>query len=138
MYYALFHALAAAGAAPFAAGARALENQVVRAYAHGPMRKVCERYLRSSTRPFQPPLDALNTPAPDAMVIDIAEAFVVLQEARHMADYDLSAGIEVDEANELFLSLTTALDHLRLVRHQPASVVFLTALLLDDRWTRRG
>ncbi len=72
------------------------------------------------------------------MLVEIADAFIRLQEARHTADYNLSADIGLDEANELYLVLLTALGNLANVGTQPATVVFLTALLLDDRWTRRG
>jgi hypothetical protein len=83
-------------------------------------------------------LEALNHPAPHGMLVEIADAFIRLQEARHTADYNLSADIGLDEANELYLVLLTALGNLANVGTQPATVVFLTALLLDDRWTRRG
>ena len=72
------------------------------------------------------------------MLIEIADAFIRLQEARHTADYDLNDELSIDEASELHLVLETALENLARVEDQPATVIFLAALLLDDRWTRRG
>lgn len=108
-YYGLFHRLTTAGSMPFAASGDALRFQVARAFSHLAMRKVCDAYVRSPARPFPASLRRLNPVAPDRRLSAVAGAFAQLQEGRHAADYDLSTAIEIR-----------------------------AALLLADRWTRRG
>ncbi len=138
LYYALFHRLAASGASRFASGGLPLENRVGRAYNHTPMRHVCERYLRSPAQPFKDPLSSLNLPAPSSRLTDVVDAFLRLQEARHTADYDLSTAISYDEASELLDLSQKAHISFDAIEKQPATIVFLAALLFDDRWARKG
>ena len=138
-YYALFHALTVAGAQSLAQGNSPLQSQVARAFNHTAMRKVCDAYVRSPTRPFQQPGVAhLNPVAPDLRLSGIAAAFAELQEARHAADYDLTYVIDLSDARLLVDLADAALADLTVIQPLPNTQTFLTALLLADRWTRRG
>ena len=137
-YYGLFHRLTTAGSMPFAAYGDTLRLQVARAFSHSAMRKVCDAYVRSPTRPFPASLQHLNPAAPDQRLSAIAETFAQLQEGRHAADYDLSTVITAQYAAELVRLAETALADFDAIQSLPETTTFLAALLLADRWTRRG
>lgn len=137
-YYALFHCLTSAGSQIFLSGGDPLRNQVTRAFNHTAMRKVCDAYVRSPIRPFPPPLDQLNPGVPNARLINVAATFARLQDARHTADYDLAALVEYAATAQLVRAADAALTDFAAVQALPETQVFLTALLLADRWTRRG
>jgi hypothetical protein len=137
-YYGLFHRLTTAGSMPFAVGGEPLRFQAARAFSHSAMRKVCDAYIRSPARPFPPGLEHLSPSPPDRRLIEIARAFARLQEGRHVANYDLSAVNKASYAAELVGFAETALTDFDAIQFLPETTVFLTALLLADRWTRRG
>ena len=137
-YYGLFHRLTTAGSMLFATGGEPLRFQAARAFNHGAMRKVCDAYVRSPARPFSPGLEQLNPSAPDQRLIGVADAFAQLQEGRHAADYDLSLMIQAVYAVGLIRMAEAALADFDAIQSLPETTVFLTALLLADRWTRRG
>lgn len=137
-YYGLFHRLTTAGSMPFAVGGEPLRFQAARAFSHVAMRKVCDAYVRSPARPFPPGLEQLSPSPPDQRLVEIALAFTRLQEGRHLADYDLSAVIKASYVAELVAMAETALADFDAIQALPETIVFLTALLLADRWTRRG
>lgn len=138
LYYGLFHLLAAAGSDFFATGGPALKNQIARAFAHTTMQKACKRYVNDPRKPFKQALEALAPIPPDQRLASIADAFLKLQEARHEADYDLSAHITIKFGREMSRIAAQAARDFAAVRSLPETTVFLAALLLDDRWTRRG
>ncbi len=137
-YYGLFHRLTTAGSMPFAAGGEPLRSQATRAFGHTAMRKVCDAYVRSPERPFPPGLAPLNPRDPNPRLIRVASAFALLQEGRYIADYDLSAVIQTAYAARLVGLAETALADFDAIQSFPETTVFLAALLLADRWTRRG
>ncbi len=102
------------------------------------MRKICDAYIRSPARPFPPGLEYLSPSPPDKRLIEVAFAFSRLQEGRHVADYDLFTVIEAAYTSELVAMAETALANFDAIQSLPETTVFLTALLLADRWTRRG
>ena len=137
-YYGLFHRLTTAGSMPFAVGGEPLRFQATRAFSHTAMRKVCDAYVRSPARPFPTGLEKLSPNPPDKRLIGMALAFARLQEGRHSADYDFSVVIEPQYAAELVLLAETALADFDAIQSFPETTVFLAALLLAERWTRRG
>lgn len=137
-YYALFHQLTSAGSAAFIAGGESLRFQATRAFSHAAMRKVCDAYVRSPSAPFSAKLAHLNRRPPNSQLITVATAFGRLQEGRHTVDYDLLAVIEFEDAAQLVKLSETALADFEIVKSLPDTIVFLTALLLADRWTGRG
>ena len=136
--YGLFHTLALAGSGIYAAGGERLRFQVTRAFSHTAMRKVCAAYVRSPAKPFTAGLEHLNRRPPSPELIVVAQAFELLQEGRYTADYDLLAVFELEDVAELVAASAKAAQAFQAVRTMPDTVVFLTALLLADRWTRRG
>lgn len=68
----------------------------------------------------------------------IAVTFAELQDARHAADNEMSASYEFQFAAQLVNLAATALEDFDAVQHLPETTVFLIALPLADRWTRRG
>lgn len=137
-YYGLFHRLTTAGSMLFAIGGEPLRFQAARAFSHTAMRKICDAYVRNPARPFSSGLEHLNPSTPDQRLIDVANAFARLQEGRHAADYDLSPVIKTSYAAELVRIAETALADFDAIEAQSETTLFLTALLLADRWTRRG
>ena len=137
-YYAVFHALTSAGSRMIAPGNAVLQNQVARAFNHGAMRKVCDAYMRSASRPFPPHLAQLNPAAPDMRLTQVADAFGHLQDARHAADYDLLSAVTLADAVRLLAAGDLAITNFQAIEPLPDTQVFLTALLLADKWTRRG
>ncbi len=102
------------------------------------MRKVCDAYARFPLKQFPVSLQYLNPQSPPPQLIRIARAFEVLQEGRHEADCDPSAIIEFENAAELVRLCRSAFQDFEAVKTLPETTVFLTALLLADRWGRRG
>lgn len=137
-YYGLFHALALAGSSAFAGGGERLRLQATRAFSHTAMRKVCGAYVRSPRKPFPVGYEHLNAPPPNPELIVVAQAFELLQDNRFIADYDLLATFGFEDAERLVELAEEALTALDAVRTRPDTTIFLTALLLADRWTRRG
>jgi hypothetical protein len=137
-YYGLFHALTFAGSTVFASGGESLRSQAARAFSHTAMRKVCSAYVRSPLKPFPAGYEHLNEHLPSPELIVVARTFELLQENRFIADYDLLAMFDFQDAKRLVNLSEEALMALETVRTRPGTTVFLTALLLADRWTRRG
>lgn len=137
-YYGLFHLLIEQASGLFAPLDPRLRGQISRAYSHGTMRKTREEFWRGRSGRFSPPLDALVTGPLDARLATIASDFLQLQEARQIADYDLSDTLNYSYAIEKVEQAHSAAQMLISIDHLPQTAVFLTALLLGDRWTRRG
>ncbi len=102
------------------------------------MRKVCDAYVRSPSNPFPVGLEHLSQRPPPPQLVAIARAFGLLQESRHAADYDLFVTFEFEDAAEFVQLCRSAFNDFEVVKTLPETTIFLTALLLADRWTRRG
>lgn len=152
-YYALFHLMihdAAAIAAPgLPAGLRAL---VARAMAHQDMKIVCRgffngnaAYLKSiapgAKKPFRtseiPPttLSLLKLPLEPELVL-VTRAFVQLQEARHDADYNMTATLTRSEVLFVTKLAHDAFAAWARTKSTPNATVFKSALLLQKNWGR--
>jgi hypothetical protein len=130
-YYAVFHLLSGEGATRLSPPQRLLRAQVARAFAHRDMREVCRQVAAGSLSTMTAPL--LSDPLEDELR-EVADAFVELQNARHSADYDLSASFDrfavlqtVDMARKVFAAWAV-------VKNRPNASVFLAALLLQRQW----
>jgi hypothetical protein len=102
-YYAVFHALAKTAADCIAGTDRAARSQgawrqVYRSLNHGPARTACER--REVTQLFP------------AAIQDFANAFRVLQLARHSADYDPMIRLSKSEVLQHIQNAETAIARL--------------------------
>lgn len=135
-YYALFHLLidqAASACAP--AVPTVLHFRVQRAFDHGKMKAVCRSAtggtLPSSIAPLLNPMRSY--PVPLKLV---ASAFIQLQEARQEADYDTIKRFSRADTQQLIALAEQAFSTWDEVKGTPAANVFLTALLLQDKWDR--
>jgi hypothetical protein len=138
LYYGLFHRLTSEAAAAFKHGGAPLITQAARAFSHTTMRKVCDIYAKSKTRRLPAPLDKVTSEIPDPRLVQVADIFVSLQEARHSADYDMAATIDRAEVVTLLEMAEYAQWKLDEICPLPETTVFLTALLLFDRWPKRA
>ncbi|MBC7807158.1 MAG: hypothetical protein H7145_13530, partial [Akkermansiaceae bacterium] len=88
-YYAVFHLLTEESARFLIAGdaKRALRQQVQRAFDHGAMRQYCRTFSGGSLPAAVAPL--LPVPVSPELRL-VAQHFVLLQDARHIADYDVA------------------------------------------------
>ena len=130
-YYAVFHMLLDEAVAALVVNAE-LRFLLARAFNHGDMEKAC--------RPFA----AGNLPAHLSAVISavpadlqtVARMFIKLQEVRHDADYNRRARYRRQQALDAVADAQTAFDAWTRVRSSAEAKVFLTSLLVGDRWRR--
>jgi hypothetical protein len=114
-YYALFHPLLDAVAREVVSGQGQyqLRGLVARSCQHGAMKGFCQTIVNSDGKKLPVPAnDLLDRPLSSALV-DVANAFVELQQARHEADYDLSRRIARDDVQELLEVADQAFHSLR-------------------------
>lgn len=132
-YYALFHLLTSESARRLTPAAPPrLMSQVSRAFEHATMRHVCKSLLT--------PGSALITTfrlSPTDDLREVAEAFSSLQDARHMADYDLSSNLDRNDAVLKIRLAESAFAAWRRMRAKDEANVFLVALLMKKEWPRR-
>lgn len=97
------------------------------------MKDVCKSFANGSLQ--QSTKGAIALPL-EAQLTSVASTFVELQEARHLADYDVTS--RFDRATVLLLVRTAeqAFADWRAVRKRPNAKVFLAALLLQKQWGR--
>lgn len=135
-YYALFHHITEAVAEHvLPSGSEEERAAVRRALVHGRVRGACEAISRepeghASGRKRPRDASLLATAAAEERVLRVAQAFVVLVEQPHAADYDpLSSWSRVDVLNSVALA-RRAIDHLDAVRGgAPANATFTLLLL---------
>jgi hypothetical protein len=136
-YYAAFHCLAESVAGQVAPGRRAdMRALVRRAVEHGAMRSVARSFASGAPAAIYAP--TLEVPL-DADLLRLADGFIQLQEARHVADYDLSRNLSREFAE-------TCIGLGRQVLRRDAKLraakstnyeVFLLALLLQKNLDKR-
>lgn len=138
-YYALFHLLLDAVAREVVSGQgqEALRGLVSRSCQHGAMKDFCQTIVKSDGQKLPMPAnDLLDRPLSPALV-DVANAFVELQQARHEADYDLSRRIARDDVQELLEVADQAFDSLRSIDKKALQRrLFLLGLMFHQRWNR--
>ena len=137
-YYGLFNAITKAGADLLAGSSPALHTLIARSFEHRAARRVCEVFRTPASQPFLRLYGPLLPQGPDARLHLVADAFCRLQEARQTADYDIAAPFSTSDARADVQAATKAVADWAAIQHTPEAHVFLTALLLADRWTRRG
>jgi hypothetical protein len=87
-YYAVFHLLAAEGSEMLAPNVdKSTLHLIQRWFDHGEMKKTCGKF---SVSPLTTPLKELLGETASADLHRVVRTFIVLQEARHSADYDMS------------------------------------------------
>ena len=131
-YYALFHFLADEGVKRLTSSSPH-QDILARAFAHTEMRKSCHLYLKT---PLPPSAVPLLGPAIPHELKEIATAFIDLQDLRHDADYNRGRVYEIGEARDAVDSAAEAVRKWDDVRDTRDAQVFLSLLLLGDRWNR--
>jgi uncharacterized protein (UPF0332 family) len=119
-YYALFHLLVDEATTRLVAVA-SLRPRIARSFDHKIMRMVCQDYgkLTSNSAGQKVPQE----------IRSIADEFIVLQLARHEADYDTSAIITQARADTEVLRAELAFLDWARVQFDPAAETFLAELL---------
>lgn len=128
-YYALFDALSwEAAALLVAVKNHELRATMRRVFAHGDMRQVSEYFaLRKGFAPILKPLVTLPI---EPALQEVAEAFVGLQEQRHVADYNFNASMSRTDARFAIDLARRALTSWSGVRGSANANVFLLAFVL--------
>ena len=125
-YYAVFHVIVDAVVRCLTKPSdNKLRHQLQRAYNHGTMKVVCQNLNL---------LNAIATLPLEPQIVDIASAFVDLQQARHEADYDYSITFIRTDVLQKIARADTALANWKAVHNVPNARVFLAALLLQRQW----
>ena len=101
------------------------------------MRKICD-LIANDKSAGKTMLEAMLPGTFSDALVRVCRAFTTLQEARHAADYDLAVAPSLAGAKALRTICLSALSDWNEVRETPEATVLLTALLLSDKWTRRG
>jgi hypothetical protein len=135
-YYALFHQLVADAAAQLAPLADQ-QDVLARAFAHTEMKKGCQLFLKSPV-PSQA-LKLIGAVVPMELK-SVEGTFVSLQELRHDADYNRGRETPFTKSDALDAigRVEAAFRDWARVRGTPLAHVFLSLLLLGERWNRGG
>jgi hypothetical protein len=131
-YYSLFHFLLhEATQLLFPARPAALRGRASRAFTHSEAKNVCEIFAREKGG-----IKELTTDPLEQQLTEIAGSFVELQEARHRADYDLMHTFDRIQVIGYVDDTRLAIAKWKAIKHNPNANVFLTALLIHNRWNR--
>ena len=133
-YYAVFHLLAGEAASQASPGSpRGLRERVQRALAHETMKQAANAFQAANLPRHV--ASVAPTPVPQEIVA-IATSFVLLQEARHRADYALTEQFDrtrvqalVNEAEQVFRLWDR-------VRDTDDARVFLASLIFWKLWSK--
>ena len=107
----------------------ALRLQVRRAVNHQELKQACQRFAASA-----PAIAHLLNGPIEGQLIQVASAFVQLQEQRHKADYDLFETFERVAVLRRIAQVRNAFAAWKAVKHSPNAKVFLAALFFQGRW----
>jgi hypothetical protein len=134
-YYALFHLLTQHGSRRVTATG-ALQPVIARAFNHGDMKQVSQLFARGQVPGSLAGLAPSIPIPPDLM--DVAQAFIELQQARHTADYNLTRGSTFTRstARAWVRQARDAIAAWDRVRTDPAAEVYLIAMLLHQKLGR--
>lgn len=138
-YYALFHLLTEAAAREFIRGrdtASAAQRAIVRrAFTHSGLRKTCASWWGSEQHGHVPDgwRDAVGADDVTADLQFVADSLVEVQQARHVADYDVSRAFSREDALDLVQRTEHAFQAWERVTAggRPERRAFLLALLVQ-------
>jgi uncharacterized protein (UPF0332 family) len=138
-YYAVFHLLIDEASklvlpANAPAGSR---SRVGRTFSHAEMKRVSQAFsspARGRTDEVSKLVQASPPVPPD--LINVAKAFVDLQEARHEADYNTAIRYTRQEATTIVASARSAFEAWRRIRSYPMTRTHLIALIVWKKWDR--
>jgi uncharacterized protein (UPF0332 family) len=129
-YYALFHLLTSDAADRLVTGAGKEELRAVlrRAFEHTIMFQACREVTKQGAGKLEKAMGGATVPL---ALMDVAQAFIVLQQARHEADYDISLSFTRLEVLDMVALSEKAFVNWRAVRKTIPADVFVTALLAN-------
>jgi uncharacterized protein (UPF0332 family) len=126
-YYALFHLLVHEAAERWSARPAARLG-LERAFKHDNMKEVSRVVWTGSWKSWSTPQLAVPVE-----LKKFAEAFVRLQEARHLADYDNAKVWKFTEVDQWFAQARTAFENWQKIQTDPAADEYLLALLIGKK-----
>lgn len=101
------------------------------------MKEICQTYRRvSPTSSLPRHLLDLHTAPLEPEFVRIADAFVELQEARHIADYDVVTPFDRNDVIQKIDSAERAFSDWNAIRGSANANVFAAALLLNSYWKK--
>ena len=127
-YYAMFH-LIVGEAITRIVGDPTLRSRVARSFQHDRMKQVCQEYS-DANKDAAGQLKIRTGAIIPAQLQNIGNAFVLLQNARHLADYDLDAALTHAEADNHVVTAEIAFLDWTTIQTDPAAGVFLTEVFL--------
>lgn len=132
-YYSLFHFLIKEAMSNFVEDVQ-LRSKVARAFQHGSMRSVCERYSPKNPDPrtgsyVVPESQGFPSQVIATEVRLIAATFTALHEARERSEYDDAATIQYSEAQDAVERVEQAFQAWLTVQAEASAVNFLQELL---------
>lgn len=139
-YYAIFHLLSAAVAEQMSPDTPSgLRGRTQRALDHSSMVNAAKQFRKQGGPPPGIPKDIdLRNPTSQELA-NVADAFVVLQEARHLADYDIldyNRQISLRWAQDCVEKAENAFRDWRMEMNSQGAKVFLASLILGQRWNK--
>jgi len=130
-YYALFHLLIDASTRFMVTSQREeLRKQLTRSYDHGHMEKAARAFAAPAANN---PWRALLAQPPSAALVDVASTFIMLQEQRHEADYDLSRPFTRSATKASIARARTAFASWNSIAGTEEGDIFVVALLIRAR-----
>lgn len=126
-YYALYHLLVHEATTRLVA-IPSLRPRIARAYDHKSIKLVCQEYDTLAKNATGQLITSAGQVVPRGLK-EIASQFVLLQQARHQADYDTAATITPEQAEAEVLRAEFAFLEWEVVKADPAADTFLAELL---------
>lgn len=139
-YYAIFHLLSAAVAEQISPDTPpGLRGRTQRALEHSSMVNAAKQFRKQGVPPSAIPRDIdLGSPTSQERA-NVADAFVVLQEARYLADYDIldsNRQISLRWAQDCVEKAENAFRDWKMEINSEGAKVFLASLVLGQKWNR--
>jgi hypothetical protein len=126
-YYALFHLLVIEAAQRWD-GSTEARLSLERAFNHSDMKKISEAVSKGSWKGWRIPQEPISKE-----LQDVAEAFVRLQEARHLADYANTKSWTSTEVEARLDDARAAFESWERIQSIPAAHEYLLALLIGKK-----
>jgi len=133
-YYALLHRIIEISVALVAPNVSIETNhRIQRWFEHAKIKEICGRFLKPK---LEQPLLGLIGESASPQLQTVCRNFVILQDARHEADYNLSYAIDFAEALKLWNSAAEAFIAWDSIRNTAEANIFILSLLLWKNWEK--
>ena len=101
------------------------------------MKSVCRSWAEGTKAGLPLKIASLAVEPIEIELKEVAATFVLLQNARHVADYDATQTLNRSESDALVAQSEEAFRAWNAVRSRPNAAVFLAALLFEKQWKGR-